>query len=186
MKTTTGYAVLIVLCLASYGGMRSAKDIAAFTGIPAASVVQAASKLRQAGLIDSMRGHAGGYCLPGSAENMSLFDIVEAMEGREDVAALAPVQAHSASRKFGTDPVSDRGLERFTGAVQALALVGLDMEEVLRQATLDKLVLGLEAPDAFRDLPGQAATPSSHAAQSTRFIESRRGKDRPPSRSPSC
>lgn len=158
MKTTTEYAVLIVLCLASYGGMRSAKDIAAFTGMPPATVVQVASKLRQARLIDSTRGHAGGYCLAGSPRGISLLDVVKAMEAREDVVACAPTEAPPSCNKLGSDPVSRRGAERLACAVQALSLVGLRMDGILREATLDRLVFGREGPATPDDFPARAAT----------------------------
>lgn len=156
--------MLIVLCLASYGGVRSAKDIAAFTGISPAAVVQAASKLRRARLIDSARGHAGGYFLAGSPRGISLLDVVVAMEAREDVVACAPTEARPSYNKLGSDLVSKRGAGRLACAVQALGLVGLRMDGVLREATLDRLVFGREGPAAPDDYPARAATPGPHAA----------------------
>ncbi|WP_101721050.1 RrF2 family transcriptional regulator [Eggerthella timonensis] len=177
MKTTTEHAVLIALCLASYGGMRSAKDIAAFTGIPAASVAQAASKLRQAGLIDSIRGHAGGYCLPGSAENASLFDIVTAMEGRRDAVACVRPEDPPSRRKLVSDPVSRRGAERLDSAVRALALVDLRMDEILREATLERLMLGRDGPTASDDFSVPAAMLGSRDACVTNTLGPSKGKE---------
>ena len=164
MKTTTKYAVLIVLCLASYGGTRSAKDIAAFTGIPTTTIVQVASKLRQARLIDSTRGHDGGYYLASTVGGISLLDILEAMEKREGVAARIRFERPSSSRSLGCDPVSERGAERLACAVHALAIVDSHMDEVLREATLDKLVFGRGEPVSLEDFSASSATPDSHAA----------------------
>ena len=151
MKATTEYAVLIILCLASYGGMRSTKDIAAFTGVPAPVVIQVASRLRQARLIDSARGRVGGYCLPHATGDMSLLNIVETMEGREDAIACVFPKASLSCRKLGADPVSQSGAERLASALQALTLVSIRMDGLLREATLDRLVLGREGPSVLND-----------------------------------
>ena len=146
MKATTEYAVLVALCLASYGGMRSAKEIASLTGLPAATVVQTTAKLRQARLMHSVRGYAGGYCLARSADDISLLDIFEAMEERRVFAASA-FEASSPSRlKIGSDPVSERGASRLAAAMRSLPSVGLRVSEVLEEETLDRLVLGREGP----------------------------------------
>lgn len=177
MKTTTEHALLIVLCLASYGGMRSAKDIAAFTGIPPAMVAQAASKLRQARLIRSTRGHEGGYCLAGSVEEITLLDVVDAMEKREAAISCTLPETPPAHRRLGSDPVSERGAERLTSAVKSLALVNLRIDAVLREATLEWLVFGREGPAAPDEFSACAAMAGSRAACVTDIPEPPKGKE---------
>ena len=173
----TEHAVLIALCLASYGGTRSAKDIAAFTGIPPAMVAQAASKLRRARLVRSARGHEGGYCLAAPAEDVSLRDIVEAMGEREAAISCVLPEPSPSHRKLGSDPVSERGAERLASAVRSLALVNLRMDVILREATLERLVFGREGPTTFDDFSAPAATLGSRDARIQNTPESPKRKE---------
>ncbi len=170
--------MLIVLCLASYGGTRSAKDIAAFTGIPAAMIAQVVSKLRRARLIRSARGHEGGYCMAGPAEDVSLLDIIEAMGEREAAISCTPHEAPPSYRKLGSDPVSERGAERLAFAVRSLALVNLRVDGILREATLERLVFGREGPAVPDDFPACAAAPDPHAVRVQGIPEPPKRKER--------
>ncbi|MEX0644797.1 MAG: Rrf2 family transcriptional regulator, partial [Parvularculaceae bacterium] len=67
MKLTTKgrYAVAAMTDIATYGGAApvAATEVALRQGISIAYLEQLLAKLRRAGLIDSMRGVAGGYRL---------------------------------------------------------------------------------------------------------------------------
>ncbi|MDA8407249.1 MAG: Rrf2 family transcriptional regulator [Deltaproteobacteria bacterium] len=57
------------------------KDIAKLNGISETYLSKIFSKLRKAGLVRSIAGVNGGYELAKGAENISFWDIIEAIEG---------------------------------------------------------------------------------------------------------
>lgn len=85
MKITarTEYATLAVLELAlrEGGSHVQAREIAEVRGIPLKFLEQILSQLRTAGLVRSVRGASGGYTLARPAEEISLQDVVAAVEG---------------------------------------------------------------------------------------------------------
>ncbi|MGQ9752966.1 MAG: RrF2 family transcriptional regulator [Thermoanaerobaculaceae bacterium] len=79
----TDYASRIVLHLASLedGAQVSAAEIASRRLLPPAFVRRIVGKLASAGILRTTRGAGGGVALAGSAAEISLLDIVVAMEG---------------------------------------------------------------------------------------------------------
>ncbi len=57
------------------------KEIAAMTQISHSYLEQILSVLRQKGLIKSIRGAKGGYCLAKNANDIRVIEILEAVEG---------------------------------------------------------------------------------------------------------
>ena len=83
LSNLADYAVVTMSAAARHcGGARvSAGQLAAETGLPAATVQKLVSKLSAAGLLRSVRGAGGGLKLARPAAAISLADIVEAVEG---------------------------------------------------------------------------------------------------------
>jgi FeS assembly SUF system regulator len=83
LSNLADYAVVTMSAAARHcGGARvSAGQLAAETGLPAATVQKLVSKLSAAGLLRSARGAGGGLKLARPAAAISLADIVEAVEG---------------------------------------------------------------------------------------------------------
>ena len=77
------YAVVTMSAAARHCGHArvSAAQLAAETGLPAATVQKLVSKLSAAGLLRANRGAGGGLKLARPAAAISLADIVEAVEG---------------------------------------------------------------------------------------------------------
>lgn len=76
------YAVVVMGHMANRSGERlTAPDIADATGIAPATVSQVLKKLNHGGLVLSQRGAQGGYCLQRGATDISVAEIVEALEG---------------------------------------------------------------------------------------------------------
>lgn len=63
------------------GARFSAARIAEETGIPFPTVSKLLGQLRRSGLLVSQRGHSGGFALARPADQISLADIVEAIDG---------------------------------------------------------------------------------------------------------
>ena len=87
LSVTTGYAIKALACLESGDCVpRHISDIARCTGVPRAYLAKILSALAQQGLVQTKRGYCGGISLARPAEDISLLQIVEAVEGKEWIA----------------------------------------------------------------------------------------------------
>ncbi|HVI57384.1 MAG TPA: SUF system Fe-S cluster assembly regulator [Luteimonas sp.] len=78
----TDYATVVLTVLASEpDAVASAAGLAERAGLEAPTVAKLLKPLAQAGLVEAFRGANGGYRLARPAADISLFEIVEAMEG---------------------------------------------------------------------------------------------------------
>lgn len=79
----TGYALVAMTHLARLDrdGVASAREIAALFGVPAALLMNVLKQLAAAGYVESTRGAHGGYRLAMGLEQISLAQLVEALEG---------------------------------------------------------------------------------------------------------
>lgn len=76
------YAVALLTHLALRGGgPESATEIAAATGVPPATASKVLKLLARGGILVSQRGVQGGYALARPAEEISVAEIVEAVDG---------------------------------------------------------------------------------------------------------
>ena len=78
----TDYATVVLTVLAARpGDVLSAADLASAAGLELPTVAKVLRPLAQAGLVEGFRGAAGGYRLAREPAEISLVEIVEAMEG---------------------------------------------------------------------------------------------------------
>ena len=77
------YAVVMMTAAArrAAGERLSATELAEETGVPLPTAQKLMGKLAGAGLLSSARGATGGFALARPAQEISLADIVEAVEG---------------------------------------------------------------------------------------------------------
>jgi FeS assembly SUF system regulator len=77
------YAVVLMTAAARYpaGARLSATELARDTGVPLPTAQKLMGQLAACGLLSSVRGAGGGFALARSATEISLADIVEAVEG---------------------------------------------------------------------------------------------------------
>ena len=77
------YAVVLMTAAARYpaGARLSATELAEDTGVPLPTAQKLMGQLAASGLLSSVRGAAGGFALARPAGEISLADIVEAVEG---------------------------------------------------------------------------------------------------------
>jgi Rrf2 family protein len=95
VSTKATYGILAALDLALHNGTApvQAKAIARRQGIPARFLEQVLHTMKQAGLVESLRGAQGGYLLRKLPGDISLAAILEALDG-----PLAPAPARSTRR----------------------------------------------------------------------------------------
>ena len=68
-------------------------EIAEHDGLPLAYLEHLVARLRKAGLIDSRRGSRGGYMLVRAPQEITMAEVVEALEG-----SIAPIECISQTR----------------------------------------------------------------------------------------
>jgi FeS assembly SUF system regulator len=81
MSKLTDYAIVILAHLARSGRTLTAQDLAARSQVPLPTVSKLCKELSKAGLVISHRGRHGGYGLARPAEQISVAEIVESLEG---------------------------------------------------------------------------------------------------------
>src|ERR671929_816763 len=92
-STKAEYGVRVLVELARRGGATPVPlaEIAEANGLPLAYLEHLVARLRKAGLVESRRGARGGYLLARSAEDITMAEVVEALEG-----SIAPIECISA------------------------------------------------------------------------------------------
>jgi Rrf2 family transcriptional regulator, cysteine metabolism repressor len=94
-STKAEYGVRVMVELARRGGGDGENpvplaEIAAGDGLPLAYLEHLVARLRKAGLVDSRRGSRGGYMLARPAAQITMAEVVEALEG-----SIAPIECIS-------------------------------------------------------------------------------------------
>ena len=127
----TDYATLVMTVLAAApDAVLSATELAERAGIELPTASKVLKPLAQAGLVDGFRGANGGYRLARDAREVSLADIVEAMEG-----PLAMTECSIHEGQCGIEhSCSARANWRRINDVVADALRGISLAEMLRPA----------------------------------------------------
>jgi FeS assembly SUF system regulator len=77
------YAVVLMTAAARYpaGARLSATELSSETGVPLPTAQKLMGQLAGCGLLTSVRGASGGFALARAAQDISLADVVEAVEG---------------------------------------------------------------------------------------------------------
>src|SRR5450756_990562 len=91
-STKAEYGIRVMVELARRAGAAPIPlaEIAEHDGMPLAYLEHLVARLRKAGLIDSRRGSRGGYLLARPAEQITMAEVVEALEG-----SIAPIECIS-------------------------------------------------------------------------------------------
>jgi Rrf2 family protein len=133
---TAEYALRAVVYLASKGGVaQTAQQIAAATRVQAGYLSKVMQGLGRAGVVHSQRGLHGGFTLSRPAEELTVWDVLE---------AVGPI------RRFATCPLGLKGHMNLCPLHRRLeAAIGL-VEDALRQSTIAEL---LTEPDRGRGIP---------------------------------
>lgn len=142
------YAVVTMSAAARRGETARfcAADLASDTGVPLPTVQKLASMLGRAGLLLSVRGAGGGLRLARPAQQISLADIVEAVEGPIALTACVEAGRHDCTLE------QDCSLRPRWGAVNAAvrgALAGMSLAE-----------MALTAPGAAAGAPMSGQVPA--------------------------
>jgi len=79
----TDYALVLMTCIARSEGqtLRTARDLASESRLPLSTVSKLLKELLQSGMLTSHRGTKGGYILARGPRDISVIDIIAAIEG---------------------------------------------------------------------------------------------------------
>ena len=128
------YAVVLMTAAARLGesdrshGRFSATELALDTGVPLPTTQKLMGQLAVAGLLTSVRGASGGFALARPAADISLADIVEAVEG--------PIAMTVCS---GNEGVSDCALDAHCRVKPHMGVVGDAVRGALGAVSLTEL-----------------------------------------------
>ena len=82
LNRLTDYAVVVMAQMAhGRDEMRTAPQISQDTGVPQPTVAKLLNALARENLVSSQRGAAGGYALSRPAEEITVAEIIQALEG---------------------------------------------------------------------------------------------------------
>lgn len=91
----TDYATLLLACLSKAPQrIHSASELAELARLELSTVSKVLKPLSHAGLVEAFRGSQGGYRLAKPAAQISLFAVVEAMEGRLGMTECSGEHSH--------------------------------------------------------------------------------------------
>jgi FeS assembly SUF system regulator len=127
----TDYATVVLTVLATRRGeVLSAAELAEHSGLEQPTVSKLLKPLAQAGLVEGLRGVRGGYRLSRAADQISLIEVVEAMEG-----PLAMTESCQHDSNCGiAHQCGVRSNWRLINDVVADALRGVTLAQMLRPA----------------------------------------------------
>ena len=96
LTSLSDYAVVLLAAAARYpaGARLSATLLATETGVPLPTAQKLAGRLAASGLLVSARGAGGGFRLARDAPDISLADIVEAVEGPIAMTVCVDISRH--------------------------------------------------------------------------------------------
>lgn len=107
----TDYGLLATVYLAGkHGEIISAREIAGFYHLPVPMITKVLKTLHAGGLVNSHRGVGGGYSFDADAEDVTLGNLIEALEGPWDLVecestddqghAMCAIRVACPSRRF--------------------------------------------------------------------------------------
>jgi Rrf2 family nitric oxide-sensitive transcriptional repressor len=121
------YAARATMHLVRAGTWQTCEDLAAITGIPQGYLAKIMQSLNRAGIIGSQRGINGGYLASRRPEEISLLEVVRAVDPPSAYGACQHCQAGPAGTSCAVNRV-------FAG-------IEADAERVLRTTTIRDLLM---------------------------------------------
>jgi len=84
LRKLTDYGLVLMTCIARSRGtsLRTARDLAVESKLPLSTVSKLLKELLQSGLLVSHRGTKGGYILAREPQDISVIEIIAALEGQ--------------------------------------------------------------------------------------------------------
>jgi Rrf2 family transcriptional regulator, cysteine metabolism repressor len=133
-------------------------EIAEHDGMPLAYLEHLVARLRKAGLIDSRRGSRGGYLLARPATDITMAEVVEALEG-----SIAPIECISQGPDGSVVCSRESDPEHVCPTKLLWTRVRGSIVRTLQDTTLADLLLTQRPPTLAPALPTLPSTPQQAA-----------------------
>jgi Rrf2 family protein len=148
MKLSGGveWAVHCCVVLSKAEGPVPAQRLAEFHGISRTYLAKHLQHLSRAGLVSSTEGRVGGYTLTRPADEITMLDVVLAIEGREPAFRCTEI------RQNGPLPASPQACKKACGVARAMHAAEQAWRDSLKAVTVADLAVGVEedaGPDTF-------------------------------------
>ena len=145
-STKAEYGVRVMVELARRAGGEGGcpvplAEIAAHDGLPLAYLEHLVARLRKAGLVDSRRGSRGGYMLARPCTEITMAEVVEALEG-----SIAPIECISESADGSIVCSRESGPDHTCPTKLLWTRVRLSIVNTLQETTLADLLLSPAHP----------------------------------------
>jgi Rrf2 family transcriptional regulator, cysteine metabolism repressor len=136
-STKAEYGVRVMVELARRAGVEPIPlaEIAAHDGLPLAYLEHLVARLRKAGLVSSRRGSRGGYMLARPAKEITMAEVVEALEG-----SIAPIECISEAADGSIVCSRESSLDHVCPTKLLWTRVRLSIISTLRETTLADLL----------------------------------------------
>jgi Rrf2 family transcriptional regulator, cysteine metabolism repressor len=112
-------------------------EIAAHDGLPLAYLEHLVARLRKAELVDSRRGSRGGYLLARPADQITMAEVVEALEG-----SIAPIECISEASDGSIVCSRESSADHVCPTKLLWTRVRFSIVNTLRETTLADLLVG--------------------------------------------
>jgi len=149
LTVSVEYGVHSLLCLAAFpGAPLSSRDLADLQGIPPSPLAEIFPKLEKAGIVRAPDGMKGGYVLAKSPDEITILEIIDAVEGKKRLFDCQEIRGRCAV--FGKNPPGWA-----TGGLCSIHAAILRAEKAMRESlasqTLGDIVqaVGRKAPPEF-------------------------------------
>jgi Rrf2 family cysteine metabolism transcriptional repressor len=137
-------------------------EIAEHDGMPLAYLEHLVARLRKAGLIDSRRGSRGGYMLARAATQITMAEVVEALEG-----SIAPIECISQASDGRVVCSRESDPSHVCPTKLLWTRVRFSIVRTLRETTLADLLVGNEAQALAAAGNGAGHTTSAAVSSAT-------------------
>jgi Rrf2 family cysteine metabolism transcriptional repressor len=136
-STKAEYGVRVMVELARRAGDDPVPlaEIAAHDGLPLAYLEHLVARLRKAGLVDSRRGSRGGYMLARPSDEITMAEVVEALEG-----SIAPIECISQAPDGSIVCARESSLDHVCPTKLLWTRVRFSIVNTLRETTLADLL----------------------------------------------
>ena len=126
----TDYAVVILANLAQDRSSSSAQTIAERSGVPLPTVAKLLKILGKSDLVDARRGASGGYALARKLEDISIAEVIQAVEGPISLTACvdtgdAPCELEAVCAVSGRWTDVNRAVQNVLDQVSLAQMAGL-------------------------------------------------------------
>src|SRR6478752_2514305 len=135
-KAEYGVRVMVELARRSGEAPIPLAEIAANDGLPLAYLEHLVARLRKAGLVDSRRGSHGGYLLARPASEITMAEVVEALEG-----SIAPIECISETADGSIVCAREADLDHVCPTKLLWTRVRFSIIGTLRETTLADLLI---------------------------------------------